>query len=174
MFDKLLLISEYGNFYFFILFLGFWIRKLPSKIPIVKVDEPADDQGPMVLALAQKDVKEFEDVTTEKTFKPLPSSTSSSEVESSKQNYDTSDEQPNKDIIRSKEPRQKSIFEELVVSSSTVSSQSSSISNTEVHSFQTEVYKITDLFPVENINQTQNIHNTSNEDISSTQPNEER
>ena len=58
----------------------------------MKVDEPADDQGPMVLALAQKDVKEFEDVTTEKTFKPLPSSTSSSEVESSKQNYDTSDD----------------------------------------------------------------------------------
>lgn len=156
-------------------FSGFWIRKLPSKKPIATEHLQVNVQGPISLALAQKDVLGNEQLstTTEHVLKSVISSSTHPFKESPKEEDEIVTSKPAQGIEKSKVSRQKSIFEDLVVSTSAISSTTISSSQVKVDNFQTEDYKILDLFPSENISQTQNARDNSDE-IVSTQSTHER
>ena len=148
---------------------------MPSKKPIATEHLQENVQGPISLALAQKDVLGNEQLstTTEHVLKSIISSSTHIFKESPKEEDEIVTSKPAQGTEKSKVSRQKSIFEDLLVSTSTISSTTISNSHVQVDNFQTEEYKILDLFPSEKISQTQNARDNSDE-IVSTQSNHER
>ena len=148
---------------------------MPSEKPIATEHLQENVEGPISLALAQKDVFENEQssTTTEHVLKSKVSSSTYSSKESPKEEDEIVTSKPAQGTEKSKVPRQKSIFKDLLVSTSTISSTTISNYHVGVDNFQTEDYKILDLFPSENITQTQNTRENSDE-IVTTQSNQER
>ena len=97
---------------------------MPSKKQIVKENLQEIAQGPISLALAQKDVLGNEQLstTTEHVLKSIVSSSTHPLKESSKEVDEIVTLKPAPGTEKSKVSRQKSIFEDLLVSTSTISS----------------------------------------------------
>ena len=147
---------------------------MPPKTPTVKENIHANAQGPIFLASTHNDFKVYEEVSTEHSLNTKPSSTTETALASTNEDDEASTSKPERHHIMNKASRQKSIPEELLISTSSESSSTTSSStNNKIDSFQTEDYKITDLFPNVHINQTQSTYDSSEEDIS-TQSSKER
>ena len=148
---------------------------MPSEKPIVTKPFQENVEGPISLALAQRDVSDNEKLSTstEHVSKSKASSSPNPLKESPKEEDKVVTSKPAQGTEKSKVSRQKSISEDLLVSTSTVSSITISNSHVKVDNFRTEDYKILDLFPSENISQTQNARESSDE-IVSRQSNQER
>ena len=123
---------------------GFWIRTLPSKMPALQKNGDTKVEGPVLLASTHTDFIDIADSATERALNlDKEKENEPSTTENNENNRNTKETSEENIVSSSSKLRSKSISDELLSSSTTISDAILDPNNDII----TENYEITDLFP---------------------------
>ena len=123
---------------------GFWIRTLPSRKSALQKSGNTEIEGPVLLASTHTDFIDIADSATERTLNLDTEKENEPSTTENMENNQNSKETSEENIVSSSNKlRSKSISDELLSSTSTISEAILDPNNDII----TENYEITDLFP---------------------------